>query len=266
MDFPPLGLGTYGLTDSEQGPTAVSTAVDLGYDHVDTAQSYGNEALVAEGLARADRDAEEVFVATKLDTKNLAYDDVLATARESAARLDVDSIDLLYVHWPLDAYDPDETLPALDELVDEGVVDHVGLSNFRPDQLETALDRLDAPLLAHQIEMHPLLPQRELHELAVEAGHRLVAYCPIARNRVADVDAIVDVAEKHDATAAQVSLAWLLAKENVTPIPKSGTPAHIRENYAALDLDLDDEDVAAIDAVERRHRVVDFEGTPWRQD
>ncbi|QCC47013.1 aldo/keto reductase [Halobellus limi] len=265
MDLPPLGLGTYELTDPEDAPAAVATAVDLGYDHVDTAQSYGNEALVAEGLARADRDADDVFVATKLDTKNLGYDDVLSTARESAARLGVDSIDLLYVHWPLDTYDPDETLPALDELVDEGVVERVGLSNFRPDQLVEAMDRLDTPLFAHQVEMHPLLPQTELHELAVDRGHRLVAYCPIARNRVADVDAVVDVAEKHDATPAQVSLAWLRAKGNVTPIPKSGTPAHIRENYEALALELDDEDVAAIDDVDRRDRIVDFEGTPWSQ-
>ncbi|WP_336024939.1 aldo/keto reductase [Halobellus salinisoli] len=265
MALPPLGFGTYKLTDPEAAPTAVSTAVDLGYDHVDTAQSYGNEELVAEGLARADRDADDVFVSTKLDTANLAYDDVLSTARESADRLGVDSIDLLYVHWPIDTYDPEETLPALDELVDDGVVDNVGLSNFRPDQLEDAIERLDAPLAAHQVEMHPLLPQRELHELAVESGHRLVAYCPIARNRVAEVDAIVDVAEKHDATPAQVSLAWLMAKENVTAIPKSGTPAHIRENYGALDVDLDAEDVAAVDAVEERHRIVDFEAAPWNQ-
>ncbi|MFD1598287.1 aldo/keto reductase [Halobellus rarus] len=265
MELPPLGLGTYKLTDPEDTPAAVATAVDLGYDHVDTAQMYGNEALVARGLARADRDADDVFVATKLDTGNLAYDDVLATARESAERLDVDSIDLLYVHWPTETYDPEETLPALDELVDEGVVERVGLSNFRPDQLEAAIDRLDTPLFAHQVEMHPLLPQTELHELAVEHGHRLVAYCPIARNRVAEVDTIADVAEKHGATPAQVSLAWLLAKESVTPIPRSGTAAHIRENYEAQDLELDDGDVAAIDDVDRRHRIVDFESAPWNQ-
>jgi diketogulonate reductase-like aldo/keto reductase len=265
MDLPPLGLGTYDMTDPETCATAVATAVDLGYDHVDTAQSYGNEALVADGLARADRDADDVLVATKLDTDHLGYDDVIDTARRSANRLDVDAIDLLYVHWPTDTYDPAETLPALEELVDGGLVDRIGLSNFRPDQLTEALDRLDAPLFAHQVEMHPLCPQPELHELAVERGHRLVAYSPIARGKVAEVPAIVDVAEKHDATPAQVSLSWLHAKGNVTPIPKAASPAHIRENYAALDLKLDDEDVAKIDGVDRRHRIVDFEGAPWNQ-
>ncbi|MGQ4555192.1 aldo/keto reductase [Halobellus sp. GM3] len=263
MDIPPLGFGTYKMTGAEECSTAVSTAVDLGYDHVDTAQSYGNESLVAEGLTRADRDADEVVLATKLDTGNLGYDDVLATARKSADRLGVETIDLLYVHWPIDTYDPEETLPALDALVEEGVVEHVGLSNFRPDQLTAAMDRLDSPLFAHQIEMHPLLPQSELHEMAVEHGHRLVAYSPIVRGAVADVPEIAAVAEKHDATAAQVSLAWLFAKENVTPIPKAASPSHIRENYAALDLELDDEDIQKIDGVERRHRVVDFESAPW---
>ncbi|MFB6091289.1 MAG: aldo/keto reductase [Halobellus sp.] len=265
MDFPPIGLGTYDLTDPETCRSAVATAVDLGYDHVDTAQSYGNEDLVAAGLARADRDADDVFVATKLDTGNLAYDDVLATARESADRLDVDAIDLLYVHWPIDAYDPAETLPALDELVDDGLVERIGLSNFLPEQLETALDELEAPVAAHQIEMHPLLPQSRLHDLAVEHGHRLVAYCPIARNEVADVPEIVAVADAHGATPAQVSLAWLHAKEQVTPIPRSGSAAHIRENYAALELKLSDEELAAIDGIERRHRIVDFPAAPWNQ-
>ena len=264
MEFPPIGLGTYDMTDPETCADAVATAVDSGYDHVDTAQSYGNESFVADGLAAADRDADDVLVATKLDTGNLGYDDVLDTARESAARLGADSLDLLYVHWPLDTYDPDATLRALDAAVEAGLVDRIGLSNFRPDQLRTAIDRLEAPVAAHQVEMHPLFPQPELRRLAAEHGHKLVAYCPIARNEVSEVDRIVAVAEAHDATPAQVALAWLRAK-GVTPIPKAASLAHVRENVAALDLDLDDEDIATIDAIERRHRIVDFDAAPWNQ-
>ena len=264
MDVPPFGLGTYRMTDPATCREAVATAVDLGYDHVDTAQEYGNETFVAEGLAAADRDADEVLVATKLETSNLAHDDVLATARESAERLGVDSLDLLYVHWPLGTYDPESTLPALDAAVAEGVVDRIGVSNFRPDQLREAIDRLDAPIAAHQVEFHPLWPQPELREIAAEHGHELVAYCPIARNQVADVDPIAEVAEKNDATPAQVSLAWLRAKGAV-PIPKAASRDHIRENFGALDVALDDTDVAAIDAIERRHRIVDFDTAPWNQ-
>ncbi|SFR54906.1 aldo/keto reductase [Halogeometricum limi] len=263
MDIPELGFGTYQMDERDECVDAVELAMEVGYEHVDTAQGYDNEEYVAEGLAGVDRD--EVFLASKIDTDNLGFDDVLDSTHESAEKLQVDSIDLMYVHWPINTYDPDETLPALDELVDEGVIERVGLSNFRPDQLEEAIDTLDAPLYAHQVEMHPMLPQEELHEFAVEHDHQLVAYCPIARGQVADVEEIQAVAEKHEASAAQVSLAWLMQKENVTAIPKAASPDHIRENVGALELELDDEDVEKIDGIEERTRIVDFDEAPWNQ-
>jgi diketogulonate reductase-like aldo/keto reductase len=110
--------------------------------------------------------------------------------------------------------------------------------------------------------LHPLLQQEALRDHADRHGYQLVAYAPIARNAVAEVPEIRQVAEKHDATPAQVSLAWELAK-GVVPIPKAGSPAHIRENYGALDLSLDDEDVALIDGIETEERVVDFPNAPW---
>jgi diketogulonate reductase-like aldo/keto reductase len=263
--FDRLGYGTYKLADGEECVAGVARAIETGYRHVDTAQGYDNEASVSAGIDRTDVDREDLFVATKLSTDNLSYADATATARVSRDRLGADSIDLLYVHWPIDTYDPDETLPALDDLVDEGVVDRIGLSNFRPDQLEEAIDRLDHDVFAHQVECHPLLQQGALRELAVEHGHWLVAYSPIARNRVADVDALRETAAKHDATPAQVSLAWLLSKERVAPIPKAASVDHMSENWAARDLDLDPEDVERIDAVDRNERVVDFEAASWNR-
>ncbi len=268
LELPDIGLGTYDMTDRDECVSAVETALDVGYRHVDTAQMYDNESLVGEGLANGfdagEVNRDDVVVATKLDTDNTGYDDAVSTARESRDRLGLDAIDLLYVHWPTDAYDPEETLPALDDLVDDGVVREIGLSNFLPSQLEAAIDRLDHGLFAHQVEMHPLLQQRELHELAREHGHYLVAYCPIARNQVADVPIIREVAEAHDATPAQVSLAWLASKENVVPIPKSSSPEHIRDNFAAMDLDLSGDEVEKIDDLAgREERIVDFPSAPW---
>jgi diketogulonate reductase-like aldo/keto reductase len=267
--LPDIGLGTFRMTDHDECVRAVETALDVGYRHVDTAQMYDNEAFVGEALAACFDDGtvdrDDVVVATKLDTGNTGYDDAVSTARESRDRLGLDVIDLLYVHWPIEAYDPSETLPALDDLADDGVIEAIGLSNFLPSQLETAVDRLDHDLAAHQAEMHPLLPQEELHELAVEHDHSLVAYCPIARNQVADVPALRDVADAHDATPAQVSLAWLVAKENVVPIPKAASPEHIRENLAALELDLSADEIERIDAVDTRRRLVDFPAAPWNQ-
>jgi diketogulonate reductase-like aldo/keto reductase len=264
-EIPRLGLGTYQMTGREECASAVETAIGTGYRHVDTAQAYGNETYVAEGIDRAGADREDCFVATKLSTENLGYDDAVRTARESADRLGVDTIDLLYVHWPLRTYDPEATLAALGDLVDDGVVDAIGLSNFTPALLTDAIDRLAAPLLAHQVECHPLFPQAELRELAVEHDHWLVAYSPLARGRVLDVPEVRAVAEKHDATPAQVSLAWLRSKDEVVAIPKAASHDHVRENYASLEVELDDEDVARIDAIpaDRHERVIDFESAPW---
>lgn len=265
IELPRLGFGTYRLDDRETCVDAVETAIETGYRHVDTAQGYENESYVGEGIAAADVDPDELFVATKLRTDNLGYEDALRTARESRERLGVDSIDLLYVHWPINTYDPDETLPALDELVDEGVIDHVGLSNFTPAQLDEAIERLDAPVAAHQVECHPLLPQEELRACAVEHDHWLVAYSPVARMEVAEVPEVRSVAERYDASPAQVSLAWLFAQENVAAIPKASSRAHIEENYAALGLELDPEDVARLDGLGRDFRVVDPDVAPWNQ-
>ncbi|ELZ38361.1 aldo/keto reductase [Halorubrum saccharovorum DSM 1137] len=263
--FDRLGYGTYKLADGEECVSGVAHAIETGYRHVDTAQGYDNEASVSAGIDRTDVDREELFVATKLSTDTLSYDDATATARVSRDRLGVDSIDLLYVHWPIDTYDPEETLPALDDLVDEGVVDRIGLSNFRPDQLDEAIDRLDHDVFAHQVECHPLLQQEELRERAAEHDHWLVAYSPIARNRVADVDVLREIAANHDASPAQVSLAWLLSKDRVAPIPKAADFGHVEANWAAREIDLTDGEIARIDALDRGERIVDFEEAPWNQ-
>ena len=260
--MPILGIGTWQNTDPDQCANSVQTALEMGYRHVDTAQAYDNEADVGRGIERADVDREDVFLATKVRIGNLAYDDVLETTEESLERLGVDSVDLLYVHWPARAYDPDDTLPAFDELYDAGKIDRVGVSNFEPDQVDTAIDLLDAPLFANQVELHPLLPQEPLREHCAERDVEIVAYSPLARGAVFDDPTIGEVAEKHGVSAAQVSLAWLREK-GVTAIPKATGEDHIRDNWASLELDLDPEDVERIDAIDRRDRRVDPDFAPW---
>jgi len=262
MDLPPLGFGTYRLTDPEDCATAVETALETGYRHVDTAEYYENERAVGEGIAASDVDRDEVVLASKVWRDRLTRDEFLESARERVDLLGVDTLDLLYVHWPLDTYDPAETLPALLEAREAGLTRQVGLSNFTPEQLDEAIDHLGEPPAAHQVEMHPLLQQTALRDHADRHDYQLVAYAPIARNDVANVPEIQQVAEKHDATPAQVSLAWVMAK-GVTAIPKSGTPTHIRDNYAARELALDEEDVARIDGIDREERIVDFSDAPW---
>jgi 2,5-diketo-D-gluconate reductase B len=260
--MPMLGLGTWQNTDPAQCSESVRTALETGYRHIDTAQAYDNEVAVGEGIAAADVDRDDVFLATKIWTKNLSYDDVIHTARESLNRLGVDYLDLLYVHWPSGAYDPEDTLAAFGELYDDGLIERVGVSNFLPEQVREAKKICDAPIFANQVEMHPLLPQEDLQAYAERENVNLVAYSPLARGEVFGVPEIQDVAEKYDASAAQVSLAWLLEK-GATPIPKATGEDHIRDNWRSLSLDFDDEDVATLDEIDRRERQVDPGFAPW---
>ena len=263
-DLPSPGLGTSGNTDFEECAETVREAIEMGYRHVDTAQMYDNEEAVGEGIERADVDREEVFVATKILPGNLAPGDVTETIHDSLDRLGLDQVDLLYVHWPMRAYEAAETLPAFDELHEEGLTRHVGVSNFTPELLDEARQILDAPIFAHQVECHPWLQQDELRKYARVYDHHLVAYAPIMQGRADEEPVLVEIAGKHDATPYQVALAWLESLESVVPIPK-GTGDHVRENWEARKIELDAEDREQIADIETEKRLVDPDGAPWNR-
>lgn len=260
--MPTLGLGTWQLDDPEQCAESVANALEMGYQHVDTAQGYDNEEFVGRGIEAADVDRREVFLATKVSTSNLAYDDVIETTKTSLEKLGVDAVDLLYVHWPINTYDTEETLAAFDDLYDDGYIERVGVSNFEPRHIEEAVETLDAPIFANQVECHPLLPQTELRAVCAAHEIELVAYSPLARGKVFDVPEIGSVAEKHDVSEAQVSLAWLREK-GITAIPKATGTDHLADNFASLSLELDDEDVTTLDSIDSVHREVDPDAAPW---
>jgi 2,5-diketo-D-gluconate reductase B len=260
--MPMLGLGTWQNEDPDQCAESVRTALEMGYRHIDTAQAYGNEESVGEGIEQADVPREDVFLATKVWKSSLNYDDVIHSTTESLDELDVASVDLLYVHWPADEYDPEDTLPAFAELRDRGAIDRIGVSNFEPEHLDTAREVLDEPIFANQIECHPLLPQDELRSYADDHDIELVAYSPLARGEVFEVDELTEIADKHDASAAQVSLAWLREK-GVTAIPKATGEDHIEDDWNSLGVDLDAEDIEAIDGIDGRERQVDPDFAPW---
>ena len=261
---PPIGLGTSGMDDPDDCIENVRKAVEAGYRHIDTAQMYGNEKAVGKGIERADVPREEVFLATKVDPANLSYDDVIESTEGSLDRLGVDAVDLLYVHWPIDAYDPEDTLPAFDEVRERGLTEHVGVSNFDVSLLDEAHEVLDAPIAANQIEMHPMLPPtEEMLAYCDESDIAPVAYSPLCRGEALSLDPVTAVAEKHGVSAARVLLAWLL-DQGVRVIAKASGD-HIEDNLAARDLELDDDDRARLAGVDRRHRRFDRDGAPWNQ-
>jgi 2,5-diketo-D-gluconate reductase B len=263
LDLPALGLGTSGNKDPDTCRETVAAALDMGYRHIDTAQMYDNEEPVGEGIRESSVDREDIVVATKIHPTNLAYEDALSTARESLDRLGLEYVDLLYVHWPIRAYDPEETLRAMDELREEGLTRHVGLSNFTPELLDEALGLLDSPVVAHQVECHPLLQQDELRAYAREHDHQLVAYCPLGQASISH-PVLEEVADKHDTSVPLVSLAWTLAQETVVPIPKA-TGDHVRENWEARTLELDEEDLDRIGGIEKTERLIDPDDAAWNQ-
>jgi 2,5-diketo-D-gluconate reductase B len=262
--MPMLGFGTWQNEDADQCADSVRTALEMGYRHIDTAQAYRNEDAVGEGLAAADVPREEVFLATKVWIDSLGYDDVLATTEDSLDRLGVDYVDLLYIHWPARAYDPEETLSAFQQLREEGKVERIGVSNFEPEHLDRATEVLSEQPSANQVELHPLLQQPELRRYCEDNGIELVAYSPLARGEVFDVPELTEFAERHGVTEAQVSLAWLREK-GVTAIPKATSRDHIADNWASLDLDLSEDEVSTIDGIDRTDRRVhpDFAPDAW---
>jgi 2,5-diketo-D-gluconate reductase B len=263
-EIPMLGLGTWENTDPEACAESVATAIEMGYRHIDTAQAYGNEADVGNGIEQADVDRSEVFLATKVWIDNLAHDDVISTTEASLDRLGVDSVDLMYVHWPSRTYDPEETLGALNELYDDGKVDRIGVSNFEPEQLREAIEISEAPIVANQVECHPLFRQAELREVCDEEDIDLVAYSPLARGDVFDNEVLTEIADDHDASAAQVSLAWL-RQQGITAIPKASSEAHIRDNWQSLSVTLSDAEIDRIESIEETGRRVDPGFGPWNQ-
>jgi len=259
--MPTFGIGTWKNENPEQCAESVRTALEMGYRHVDTAQIYGNESAVGDGIAAADVPREDIFLATKVWIDHLDRDGVIETTEESLDKLGVDSLDLLYVHWPSRTYDAAETLPALAELVERDLIDRIGVSNFEPHHLDTAREVLDEPIFANQVECHPLLQQAELREYVTGTDIELVGYSPLARGAVFDVPELTEIAEKHGVSEAQVSLAWL-RETGVTAIPKATSEAHIRDNWESLGLELDDEDVATIDGIDRFDRQVNTSFAP----
>ncbi|MEZ3164447.1 aldo/keto reductase [Halorubrum sp. RMP-47] len=263
--MPPLdlsiGLGTSGLDDPETCTDTVAAALEAGYRHVDTAQMYDNEAAVGEGIAASDVDRDDVVVATKVHPENLSPEDVRETAHESLDRLGLDRVDLLYVHWPIRAYDAAATLPAFDDLRDAGVTDHVGVSNFTPDLLREAREILDAPIAAHQVECHPRFRQPALRDLAAEFDHDFVGYSPLGRGAILDDAAIAEIAGRNNYSPAVVALAWAVDR-GIVPIPKA-RGAHVQENLSAVDVDLPADDLDAIDALDPGERQIDPDDAAW---
>ncbi|MGZ4550175.1 MAG: aldo/keto reductase [Blastococcus sp.] len=252
-EIPQLGFGVFQIKPEETAK-ATSTALEIGYRHIDTAQMYGNEKGVGEAIRDSGLDRSEIFVTSKLNNNRLERDDILRSFDQSLADLGLDQLDLFLIHWPLPAAsDYVKRWKAMEEIYESGRVRAIGVSNFHPNHLRNLLAASEITPAVNQIEISPFLVQDELR--AFDADHEIVteAWSPIARGKVADDPVIGRIAERLGRSPAQVTLRWHVQRGDVV-FPKSITRSRIEENFAIFDFELEDADMTAITALDRGER------------
>ncbi len=251
-EIPVLGLGTW-MLNGQACTDAVRAALKLGYNHIDTAEAYGNQREIGRAIKGADR--AKIFITSKVWHANLHYDDVIESAKNTLAELGTPYLDLLLVHWPNRSVPIEETMDAFAALIGEGAVKSIGVSNFTVRHLKEALQAAKAPISVNQVEFHPHLYQVELLEFCRKNGIVLTAYSPLGRKKLLEDDTITGIAEKNSKTPAQACLNWTIGKGAVA-IPKASAEAHLKENLGALGWSLHEEDVKKLDALGEEKRIV----------
>lgn len=248
--IPQLGYGVWQVED-DVAEKVVVQAFEAGFRHIDTAKIYGNEAGVGRAIERSGLKPEEIFITTKLWNADQGYESTLQAFEESMDRLGLETLDLYLIHWMQPKQDKYvDTWKALIELQKQGRVKTIGVSNFTKEGLQRLIDETGVVPAINQIELHPFFNQAELREFNASKGILTQAWSPLGQGGELLESAIIgQIAAKHDATPAQVVIAWHLAIGNVV-IPKSVTESRIRENYAALDVSLDETDVQAINGMD----------------
>jgi 2,5-diketo-D-gluconate reductase B len=258
--IPLVGLGTWALRGRECA-RLVEQAIRIGYRHIDTAQMYDNERDVGEGV-RASGKRNEVMVTTKVQPTLLAPHDLERSVKESLARLRLDAIDLLLIHWPNPRVPLSETLGAMAKMKQAGYARQIGVSNFTVALLDEANKVTSEPLVCNQIECHPYLDQDKVIAACRKYRMAVVAYSPIARGQARGDELLARIGQAHGKTATQVCLRWL-TQQGIAVIPRTAKIERLAENLAILDFDLLDAEMKEIAGLARRGgRIVDWSYSP----
>jgi diketogulonate reductase-like aldo/keto reductase len=256
--IPIVGLGTWALRDVTR---IVEQAIRIGYRHIDTAQMYGNETEVGQGVRASGVSRAEVMVTTKVQPTNLAPHDLERSVKDSLAHLRLDVIDLLLIHWPNPRVPLSETLGAMQKMKRAGYVRAIGVSNFTVALLDEAAEITDE-LVCNQIEVHPFLNQDKV--LAACKKHKLavVAYSPVARGAAHGNAVLARIGKAHGKTAAQVSLRYLV-QQGIVVIPRTNRLERLSENFALFDFSLTEAEMQEIYRLAHRGgRIVDWTWSP----
>jgi 2,5-diketo-D-gluconate reductase B len=251
--IPAIGLGTMTLKE-QVCIDAIKTALRLGYRHLDTAERYGNEEWVGEGLrqglAASGLRREEVFVTTKVYWDKLAPGDFARSVEESLAKLKLPWVDLLLIHWNNPKVALSDSISALCTAKRKGQTKHIGVANFTTAMLDEAVKLASEPLVTNQIEVHPFLDQGKVLAACRRHGVSVTAYCPLARGKVLGNGTLERIGKAHGKSASQVALRYL-AQQGIIPIPRTANPDHLAADFAVFDFKLDDGEMAEVSALKR---------------
>jgi diketogulonate reductase-like aldo/keto reductase len=257
--IPALGFGTFRVPgpDTER---MVSHVLANGYRHVDTAQIYGNEAEVGEGIRRSGVARTDIFLTTKVWVENYRHDAFLASVDESLTKLKTDYVDLLLLHWPNEAVPLAEQIGALNEVAKAGKVRHIGVSNFNTDLMQQAVKLSNLPIATNQVEYHPYIDQSPVLDAAKQLDMSVTAYYAMADGKVLDDAVLQEIAVKHRKSVAQIVLRWIV-QQDVIVLSKTVSEVRAKENATIFDFELSSEEMAAIHALAKPDgRIVSPEG------
>lgn len=252
VEIPCIGFGTWQTPNDDVGVSAVFSALEAGYRHIDTAQSYGNEESVGIAVKQSGIDRGEIFLTSKLANKVRGYQETLDAVEQSLKNLETDYIDLFLIHWPNPLMFRDrwqeanaESWRALEELYNAGRIRSIGISNFRQHHIEALMQTAKIAPMVNQIRLCPGDTQDELVEYCRARGMLLEAYSPMGTGKIFEVPEMRKLAEKYGKSIAQICIRWSLQR-GYLPLPKSVTPSRIRENTEVFDFELSPEDVQLI--------------------
>jgi 2,5-diketo-D-gluconate reductase A len=243
-EIPMLGLGVWQIPDGQQCVDAVRWALELGYRHIDTAQAYGNETSVGQGIRESGVPRDEIFVATKFYPGN---DDPVAEAERSLERLGLEQVDLYIVHWPQGG--PTWAWPGMEEARARGLTRSIGVSNFDVGELDQVLAAASVAPVVNQVQFSPYEYRQGLLEACEERKIALEAYSPLGTGRHLGAETVVAIAERLERTPAQVLIRWCM-QHDVPVIPKSTHRERLAENAGVFDFALSHADLAELDALD----------------
>lgn len=257
LTLPKIGFGTWSIgggsnADLKLDPvsmTALRSALEAGYTHFDTAEYYAaghSEELVGRAIRETDTKRENIFITTKVSPEHLAYDKVIKSCENSLRRLKMEYIDLYLIHWPGTGVDYAESFRAFNELVRDGKVKHLGVSNFKLKLLKQAQSFSETPIITNQVP-YSIGDRSYVKNGVIEYCQQndiiITAYSPINEGRLKVDQTLRSISEAHSATPFQIALAWLAMQPRVIAIPMSFNPQHIKENFDAADIELSQEEM-----------------------